>query len=266
MLDKEGASDLVVELVIKSIHSPSIFVEAVELGIALLEGGNPSIQKGMHNKFLSGDLSQAFFRVFFDKMKDAQLEIKSTVTVTTDIAAKAHENKEYAKDLEKITRRGNLKQSGIVLTDDFREELNNAGIATARAFAGARSFAAGGGEDAISVGSALEDMLAEKLEKHKSGEQRNRLSAKVLVMQPILRFLQLLCENHNPDLQNMLRNQSNKTNYNLVSETLMLLDCICGSTTGGLGLLGLYINENNVALINQTLETLTEYCQVIYID
>jgi len=61
--------------------------------------------------------------------------------------------------------------------------------------------------------------------------------------------------------QNLLRNQNNKTNYNLVSETLMFLDCICGSTTGGLGLLGLYINENNVSLINQTLETLTEYCQ-----
>lgn len=62
-------------------------------------------------------------------------------------------------------------------------------------------------------------------------------------------------------LQNLLRNQNNKSNYNLVSETLMFLDCICGSTTGGLGLLGLYINEGNVALINQTLETLTEYCQ-----
>lgn len=106
-------------------------------------------------------------------------------------------------------------------------------------------------------------------------------------MEPILRFLQLLCENHNRDLQvcivscavhavssklklirfysiftqNLLRNQNNKNNYNLVSETLTFLDCICGSTTGGLGLLGLYINENNVSLINQTLETLTEYCQ-----
>jgi hypothetical protein len=46
-----------------------------------------------------------------------------------------------------------------------------------------------------------------------------------------------------------------------VCETLQFLDCICGSTTGGLGLLGLYINEKNVALINQTLESLTEYCQ-----
>lgn len=36
---------------------------------------------------------------------------------------------------------------------------------------------------------------------------------------------------------------------------------MCGSTTGGLGLLGLYINESNVHLIIQTLETLTEYCQ-----
>lgn len=161
------------------------------------------------------------------------------------------------------------------------------------------------GEDScpVSLGlnSALEDMLAEKLDKHREIEDQNKVSAKVLVMQPILRFLQLLCENHNPELQasekyinyqihifiysflflylfiikfniydifilffnqNLLRNQNNKTNFNLVSETLMFLDCICGSTTGGLGLLGLYINEHNVALINQTLETLTEYCQV----
>lgn len=130
-------------------------------------------------------------------------------------------------------------------------------------------------------------MIAEKLEKQKEKDEQSKLSSKVLVMEPILRFLQLLCENHNPELQvsfirqklptltfrnkyhlifplffqNLLRNQNNKNNYNLVSETLMFLDCICGSTTGGLGLLGLYINENNVSLINQTLETLTEYCQ-----
>ena len=61
--------------------------------------------------------------------------------------------------------------------------------------------------------------------------------------------------------QNYLRSQSTKNNYNVVCETLQFLDCICGSTTGGLGLLGLYINENNVVLINQTLESLTEYCQ-----
>ena len=62
--------------------------------------------------------------------------------------------------------------------------------------------------------------------------------------------------------QNFLRDLSNKGKCSLVSETLMFLDCICGSTTGGLGLLGLYINEHNVHLIVQTLKTLTEYCQV----
>ena len=61
--------------------------------------------------------------------------------------------------------------------------------------------------------------------------------------------------------QNFLRQQDNKNSYNLVCDSLKFLDCICGSTTGGLGLLGLYINENNVDLINQTLESLTEYCQ-----
>lgn len=157
----------------------------------------------------------------------------------------------------------NKQTNGVVITEELRDELNNAGIATAAAYANARNLTPGNnGEDHLTVnmGNALEEMLAEKLEK-KSKDDNNKLSAKVLVMQPILRMLQLLCENHNPDLQNWLRHQNNKTNYNLVSETLMFLDCICGSTTGGLGLLGLYINENNVALINQTLETLTEYCQ-----
>ncbi|XP_055630280.1 inositol 1,4,5-trisphosphate receptor isoform X3 [Toxorhynchites rutilus septentrionalis] len=272
-LDKEGASDLVIELVIKSINSPSIFVEAIELGIALLEGGNPIIQKGMYNKFLSNDLSQSFFKVFFDKMKDSQQEIKSTVTVnTSDMAAsKANESKADGKDFDKIQRKNVNKVNGIVITEEFKEELQNAALLTQQSYINAKNLAAAsdgtnsenGDDNALmSIGSsALEDILAEKLEKHKDKDENNKLSNKVLVMQPILRFLQLLCENHNPELQNLLRNQNNKTNYNLVSETLMFLDCICGSTTGGLGLLGLYINENNVSLINQTLETLTEYCQ-----
>jgi hypothetical protein len=91
---------------------------------------------------------------------------------------------------------------------------------------------------------------------------QNNLPEDIANMEIILRFLQLLCENHNHDLQNYLRIQpNNKTSYNLVCETLQFLDCICGSTTGGLGLLGLWINESNVHLINQALESLTEYCQ-----
>ena len=115
----------------------------------------------------------------------------------------------------------------------------------------------------------LEDLLTDKVDKAKEKEEENKLTPKITIMKPILRFIQLLCENHNLYLQNLLRDQNNKTKYNLISETLILLDVICGSTTGGLGLLGLYINEGNVALINQILETLTEFCQVkihLYLD
>ena len=42
-LDKEGASELVVDLVVNN-HSSRIFLETIELGIALLEGGNSVIQ------------------------------------------------------------------------------------------------------------------------------------------------------------------------------------------------------------------------------
>ena len=43
-------------------------------------------------------------------MKDAQQEIKSTVN-TSDIAAKAHEDKEQNKEIEKISRK---RTSGII--------------------------------------------------------------------------------------------------------------------------------------------------------
>ncbi|XP_049881589.1 inositol 1,4,5-trisphosphate receptor isoform X2 [Pectinophora gossypiella] len=212
-LDKEGASDLVVDLVIKSTNRQAIFLEAIQLGIALLEGGNPIIQHSIFTKLQNNEMSQAFFKVFYDKMREAQQEIRSLATSST-AATNADKQRNNHADKQKPT-----SENGSTV---------------------------------------LEEILAEK---KRSGGSADELPAKVGIMKPILRFLQLLCENHNPDLQNLLRNQNNKSNFNLVSETLMFLDCICGSTTGGLGLLGLYINEGNVALINQTLETLTEYCQ-----
>jgi len=49
-------------------------------------------------------------------MKDAQQEIKSTVTVnTSDIAAKAHEDKEQGRDLEKLAK----KRGGEFLVSMF---------------------------------------------------------------------------------------------------------------------------------------------------
>lgn len=170
------------------------------------------------------------------------------------------------------------------MREDMRGQLKEASSVTSKAFCAFRKEL---DPDLEGLGQHSEIIGAEE------ALEETQMSPAITIMKPILRYLQLLCENHNSDLQvlppsllwlrvrsptavkltadwlfffplwiqNFLRNQNNKTNYNLVCETLQFLDCICGSTTGGLGLLGLYINESNVDLVRQTLETITEYCQ-----
>lgn len=55
-----------VDLVMKSQKCNRIFVEAVELGIALLENGNREIQDMLYNKLRESDKSQNFFKVISD--------------------------------------------------------------------------------------------------------------------------------------------------------------------------------------------------------
>ncbi|KAG9471555.1 hypothetical protein GDO78_014283 [Eleutherodactylus coqui] len=217
-LDREGATKLVADLIMNS-KNDKIFQESILLAIRLLDGGNTEIQNSFYNLMKGDNKSEKFFKVLFERIKSAQQEIKSTMSVNMNDLG-SNETHEMG---------GNLTSKGIVVP------------ASSKALTGGHHLRKG----------------------HEGGElgESNEVGPVVLIMEPILRFLQLLCENHNPDLQNFLRNQNNKTNYNLVCETLQFLDIMCGSTTGGLGLLGLYINEKNVALIIQTLETLTEYCQ-----
>uniref|UniRef100_A0A6Q2XSB7 Inositol 1,4,5-trisphosphate receptor n=1 Tax=Esox lucius TaxID=8010 RepID=A0A6Q2XSB7_ESOLU len=226
-LDKEGASDLVIDLIMNTT-SDRVFQESILLAIALLEGGNTTIQRSFFSRLTEDKKSEKFFRVFYDRMKLAQLEIKATVTVnTSDLGNKKRDDDTSDKDIpirKKGQRSNQIKCQPLSWFDHFSAA-----------------------DGTPSAGD--------------KGQDDGEMSFIIVIMQPILRFLQLLCENHNRDLQNFLRCQNNKNNYNLVCETLQFLDCICGSTTGGLGLLGLYINEKNVALINQTVESLTEYCQ-----
>ena len=100
-----------------------------ELGIALLEGGNQDIQQTLFTALHSGDTSQNFFKVFHEKMSEAQMEIKSSVTVnTSDIAAKANEEKDLSnKELDKALKKRNAKPAnGVILTEHLKEELDDA--------------------------------------------------------------------------------------------------------------------------------------------
>ncbi|XP_061758763.1 inositol 1,4,5-trisphosphate receptor type 3 [Nerophis ophidion] len=223
-LDREGASKLFTDLVMSS-KNDKIFQESIQVAICLLEGGNTEIQNSFYKLMMGDNKSEKFFKVLHDRMKEAQTDIKATVSVNVgEMTHKANE-----KDLD------NSSSTPLGLGTDAHSLLVQG------------------------QGGSPASLQTQPMEEQKEAD--TEMGPAVLIMKPILRFLQLLCENHNQDLQNFLRCQNNKTNYNLVCETLQFLDIMCGSTTGGLGLLGLYINESNVHLITQTLETLTEYCQ-----
>ena len=105
------------------------YILFIELGIALLEGGNQDIQQTLFTALHSGDTSQNFFKVFHEKMSEAQMEIKSSVTVnTSDIAAKANEEKDLSnKELDKALKKRNAKPAnGVILTEHLKEELDDA--------------------------------------------------------------------------------------------------------------------------------------------
>ncbi|XP_076859966.1 inositol 1,4,5-trisphosphate-gated calcium channel ITPR3 [Brachyhypopomus gauderio] len=225
-LDREGATKLFTDLIM-STKNDKIFQESIQLAICLLEGGNTEIQNSFYKLMMGDNKSEKFFKVLNDRMKIAQMDVKATVSV--NVGEMTHKAK-TEKDLEPAGPQPLVYHPG-----------------------GVTSF---GRQASPALGQALPP--PPHIEQQ---EVQTEMGPSVTIMKPILRFLQLLCENHNQDLQNFLRCQNNKTNYNLVCETLQFLDIMCGSTTGGLGLLGLYINESNVGLITQTLETLTEYCQ-----
>uniref|UniRef100_A0A8C7UL11 Inositol 1,4,5-trisphosphate receptor n=1 Tax=Oncorhynchus mykiss TaxID=8022 RepID=A0A8C7UL11_ONCMY len=248
LLDSEGASELVIDLIV-STKNDRMFEESILLGNALLQGGNTQIQNSFYHQLHKQKKSEHFFKVFYDRMRLAQQEIRATVSVNM------FEVGTCRKRDEDVDVSHSAKDSSLHMIDNMRGQLNEASSATSKAFVSFRKERDTDLE--VLEGQASEGPGGVAEER----EEEAQMSRAITIMKPILRYLQLLCENHNRDLQNFLRNQNNKTNYNLVCETLQFLDIMCGSTTGGLGLLGLYINEGNVDLVRQTLETITEYCQ-----
>lgn len=53
-------------------------------------------------------------------------------------------------------------------------------------------------QDDDGVPQTIEDALADKANRERD---EKKLASQIAIMEPILRFLQLLCENHNRDLQ-----------------------------------------------------------------
>lgn len=112
----------------------------------------------------------------------------------------------------------------MVITDELREELNQV-ASNSQAYANIRNGMAPVDDVA---NSALDD-LSEKSDRNKSGsssggeKEEGQLSPKVLVMQPILRFLQLLCENHNRELQVLSSDHNSNFHYDCIILILTII-------------------------------------------
>lgn len=164
--------------------------------------------------------SERFFKVLHDRMKRAQQETKSTVAVNmNDLGSQPREDRESADPTTKGQRSQQYRMLYWVLGQGQRLQgegghgARSAGrglgvgtqgpvTSSSPSLTGLRpagrvaSFSMPGSPSRYSLGPSLR-------RGHEVGErvQSNEMGTSVLIMQPILRFLQLLCENHNRDLQ-----------------------------------------------------------------
>lgn len=91
-----------------------------------------------------------------------------------------------------------VKVNGEVFTNELNNQLEDAAAATTKAYANLKHtrHIEKGDSHSPSASVSSEESLLEK-----SKEKEKKLAPRVAIMQPIFRFLQLLCENHNSELQ-----------------------------------------------------------------
>ncbi|KAL3082805.1 hypothetical protein niasHS_010607 [Heterodera schachtii] len=273
------AVDLVVDLIVLD-PSYDIFLKTVQLAKAMLHGGNEKVQMSFYKRLQERKLSARFFKVLVQKMQTAQNRVK------TDILCGLARTRPALSAV--VSRRSSAAVTPMSAPNGFGHlsvpRRSSLKLAEMRGTTGQQKQTAERGEETKPLQTTMsvpliqqegeqreEEERTEEDQQHhqqdalKEGEEEEQnfceyLPSEVALVEPILRFLQLLCENHNSRLQNFLRTQKGKPDQNLVSETLTFLDTICGSTKGSLGVFA-EIGVYNVSLINQTLITLTEFCQ-----
>jgi len=91
------------------------------------------------------------------------------------------------------------KQNGDVVGTELSAQMEDAAAATTKAYANLRHLRHMEKLDASSNSSnaaVSDEVITERVK-----EREWKLPAELQIMQPIFRFLQLLCENHNAELQ-----------------------------------------------------------------
>lgn len=238
-LNNAGASDLVIDLIVQE-PSHEVFFMTIQLAKALLHEGNSEVQMSFYNRLKRRNVSEPFFKAIKTKLQVAQNRLKSDMMACND-----------PRQRSASTMNTPVPEEAAVLVLDELGLRKNRNSSLPELTVPAMLP-----PDSLPFNGSIPDISPYQDDEKPKGT----LPPEVAIVEPILRFLQLLCENHNSLLQNFLRSQGSRQNYNLVDETLMFLDVVCGSTKGSLGVFG-EIGEHNFSLITQTLVTLTEFCQ-----
>ena len=90
------------------------------------------------------------------------------------------------------------KANGTLMTHELKDQLEDAAVSTGKALSHVRRNRNTEDEQSQQTTTmSVDDMIADKTKE----KDENKMSPEIAVMQPILRFLQLLCENHNQELQ-----------------------------------------------------------------
>ncbi|CAI5448230.1 unnamed protein product [Caenorhabditis angaria] len=285
-LNDAGASDLVIDIIILD-PSREIFLKAIHLARALLHEGNDKVQHSFYYRLKQKDIHGPFFKAIENRIKTAQNRLKSDMmscndnkpktTLSTNVSRRCSVRRRLTrqKSADAAVMSSN-RLSPYETTKKYRRRSEttrrrrSSTVVVPMVDAGDSGFNGALFEvpqvrhPSISEVSQMSHDLTHSVPDltpyQDEDRQTDALSPEVAMIEPILRVLQLLCENHNSLLQNFLRKQSDRTGVNLVSETLSFLDTVCGSTKGSLGVFG-EIGEHNFSLITQTLATLTEFCQ-----
>ncbi|CUG89031.1 transmembrane protein, putative [Bodo saltans] len=232
---------------LSDLSDPTVTKSALEVGIALLEGGNTTVQNHMLQYFETHD--ESFFHNVKEILQSCMERVQSynewlLQQLLEKNGANASIGDGYGGSALTPPSGGSGSQHPSSLTTRQRSMLSltsflgNSSSATSRS--PAQSF-----YTTLPASSSTSAAAAAATPRYPGANP-------FLYIAETFRFLQLMCEGHHHGMQNYIRVQSdNLHSINVLQEVLLLI----------VELTAIQVDNSNVTVLRKGLELLTEFCQ-----